>query len=100
MEQRVTTSTSDGLTSYLRLCVNFPWASTNRLNVTAPGKHKQQATVCRNATARMQHGNNAADRCGGVMKKFKRRSAATSVCISLKDRGELKNTWLACIFML
>lgn len=68
IEQHVTGS-FDGFTSYQWLCVNFPWAGANRLNVTAPGKHKQ-AAVCRNATVRMQHGNGlVCGRCGGVMKK-------------------------------
>lgn len=49
----------DGLTSYQRLCVNFPWAATNRPDVTARSEHKQ-ASLCRNATAGMRHGNSAA----------------------------------------
>ncbi|KAM7374114.1 hypothetical protein PAMP_006791 [Pampus punctatissimus] len=74
-------------------CVNFSWASTNRMNVTAPGKHKQQTTVCRNATARMQHGNNAAAAVEGVMKKFKRRSAATS-CVRQSERQKRAEEYL------
>lgn len=40
VRQRVTGSRA-GLTSYRQLCVYFPWAGANRLDVTAPGKHKQ-----------------------------------------------------------
>ena len=90
------TGSSHGLTSYQWLCVNVPWAGANSLNVTAPGKHKQ-APLCTNATARVPRGNRP--RWRGVMKKwsFKRRSAATSVCVSptsVRRERELQNTWL------
>lgn len=89
------------------LCVNFPWAGANRLNVTAPGKHKQ-ATSC----VQKCHCEDAAwqrlvraGRCGGVMKKHVVQEADSChlrVRRAWKSKRSEAEEYLAwpCIFML
>ena len=102
------------LTSYRRLCVNFPWASANRLNVTAPGKHKQASQCagmplrgCSTVTTTLR----PLWRCNeevvvqeaelpppSLLLLLLLLLPPLSVCISLqRSRAQLKNTYLAAM---